>query len=98
MIEAFVDKRGERVKIGDALVVGSLAGGAADIRIGRVVAFTDQTDAYSSDRQPLIEMEWEVTKSGRNSYAPKTSMIFADNGRFLIIEKAEEKVDVDHGN
>ena len=95
-IEAFVDKRGDRVEIGDLLVVGFRSGSSADVRVGRVVAFTDQASAYSSGRQPLIEMEWEIEKAGRHSFAPKTSKIYADNGRFVILERA--KVDDDQDN
>lgn len=95
-IEAFIDKRGERVEIGDVLVVGFRSGSSADVRVGRVVAFTDQASAYGSERQPLIELEWEIEKSGRRSYAPKTSKIFADNGRFVILQKG--KVDDDQDN
>lgn len=94
--EAFIDKRGNRVEVGDLLVVGFRSGSSADIRVGRIVAFTDQASAYSSERQPMIELEWEIEKAGRRSYAPKTSKIFADNGRFLIIEKA--KVDDEEEN
>jgi hypothetical protein len=88
-VEAFIDKRGDRVEIGDVLVVGFRSGSSADVRVGRVVAFSDQAGAYRSDRQPLIELEWEIEKSGRRSYAPKTSKIFADNGRFVILQKAK---------
>lgn len=89
-IEAFIDKRGERVEIGDVLVVGFRSGSSADVRVGRVAAFTDQAGSYRSDRQPLIEMEWEVEKAGRRSYAPKTSKIYADNGRFVILKKGKK--------
>jgi hypothetical protein len=96
-IEAFIDKRGDRVEIGDVLVVGFRSGSSADVRVGRVVAFSDQANSYSlTERQPLIELEWEIAKSGRRSYAPKTSKIFADNGRFVILQKA--KVDDDQDN
>ena len=94
--EAFIDKRGNRVEIGDLLVVGFRSGSSADIRVGRIVAFTDQANPYGNERQPMIELEWEIEKAGRRSYAPKTSKIFADNGRFLIIERA--KVDDDQDN
>jgi len=94
--EAFIDKRGNRVEIGDLLVVGFRSGSSADIRVGRIVAFTDQASSYSNERQPMIELEWEIEKAGRRSYAPKTSKIFADNGRFLIIEKAEVISDQDN--
>lgn len=87
--EAFIDKRGNRVEIGDLLVVGFRSGSSADIRVGRIVSFTDQASGYGNNRQPLIELEWEIEKAGRRSYAPKTSKIYADNGRFLIIEKAK---------
>jgi len=95
-VEAFIDKRGDRVEIGDVLVVGFRSGSSADVRVGRVVAFSDQAGSYRTDRQPLIELEWEIEKSGRRSYAPKTSKIFADNGRFVILQKA--KVDDDPDN
>lgn len=85
--EAFVDKRGNRVEIGDILVVGFRSGSSADVRVGRIVGFSDQAGSYRSDRQPLIELEWEIEKSGRHSFAPKTSKIFADNGRYVILEK-----------
>ena len=94
--EAFIDKRGNRVEVGDLLVVGFRSGSSADIRVGRIVAFADQASGYGDDRQPMIELEWEIEKAGRRSYAPKTSKIFADNGRFLILEKG--KVDDDQDN
>lgn len=86
--EAFIDKRGNRVEVGDLLVVGFRSGSSADIRVGRIVAFAEQAGGYDG-RQPMIELEWEIEKAGRRSYAPKTSKIFADNGRFLIIEKGK---------
>lgn len=78
------------VKKDSLLAVAFRQGNMAELRVGRVVGFTEANESYylnniRQETRPQIIVEW-MSESGWNDMKGKRSKIYADLRRYVVVE------------